>query len=101
MPPNPERQAKLAARREAMANDPALRDAQDAASAAVLGGYEKPTVRSITDDAAPAPRPMLPNYYAKGGQVGRVGTFGLKRSKPDFAGGGGRQNFKSWSKKNG
>jgi hypothetical protein len=38
--------------------------------------------------------------YAKGGQVGRVGSFGLKRSKPDFAGGGGINNFKSWGKKN-
>jgi hypothetical protein len=36
--------------------------------------------------------------YAKGGQVGRVGSFGLKRSKPDFAAGGGVTNFKKWSK---
>jgi len=37
--------------------------------------------------------------YAKGGQVGKVGSFGLHRSKPDFAGGGPRTNFKDYSKK--
>ena len=93
MPPNPERQARLAARREQMANDPALRDAQEAASRAVLDPAET---------AAPVPkRPMLPNYYAKGGQVGKVGGFGLKRSKPDFAGGGNMLNRRSFTKPNG
>jgi hypothetical protein len=52
------------------------------------------------DTQAPAPRPMLPSYYAKGGQVGKVGGFGLNnRSKPDFAGGGPKTNFKFSSKK--
>jgi len=32
--------------------------------------------------------------YSKGGQVGRVGAFGMHRSKPDFAGGGARTNMK-------
>ena len=39
------------------------------------------------------------NVYAKGGQVGKVGSFGLKRSKPDFAGGGDKTNFKMSTKK--
>lgn len=95
MPPNPERQARLAARREQMENDPALRDAQEAASDAVLNRSKAPEVEAVK------PRQMLPNFYAKGGPVGRVGGFGLKRSKPDFAGGGGTTNFKNWSKKNG
>lgn len=37
MPPNPERQARLRAKREEMANDPKLREAMEDASAAVLG----------------------------------------------------------------
>jgi len=37
--------------------------------------------------------------HAKGGPVGRIGSFGLKRSKPDFAGGGPKTNFKSNKKK--
>ena len=36
--------------------------------------------------------------YAKGGPVGRVGGFGLKRSKPDFAGGGSMLNRRSFTK---
>ena len=36
--------------------------------------------------------------YAKGGQVGKVGSFGMKRSKPDFGAGGPIANRKSWSK---
>ena len=63
MPPNPERQARLAARREIMANDPKLRDAMESANAAVLGNA-KPA-----DEAAPAPRQMLPSYYDRGGKV--------------------------------
>ena len=39
------------------------------------------------------------NVYAKGGPVGKVGGFGLKRSKPDFAGGGSKTNFKMDTKK--
>ncbi len=37
MPPNPERQARLRAKREEMANDPNMREAMENASAAVLG----------------------------------------------------------------
>ena len=44
-------------------------------------------------------RGMKAQSYAKGGQVGRVGNFGLKRSKPDFAGGGSKTNFKMSTKK--
>ena len=51
------------------------------------------------DQQAPKPKQMLPSWYSKGGKVGKVGTFGLHRSQPDFAGGGPRTNFKSWSKK--
>jgi hypothetical protein len=39
--------------------------------------------------------------YAKGGQVGKVGSFGLKRSKPDFAGGGSMLNRRSFTKRDG
>lgn len=39
-----------------------------------------------------------PTRYAKGGQVGKVGSFGMKRSKPDFGAGGPIANRKSWSK---
>lgn len=65
MPPNPERQAKMAARREQMANDPVLREAADAAGEAVLSG------RSRAPEAAAAakPRQMLPSWYCKGGKV--------------------------------
>ena len=52
-----------------------------------------------TKGATPMPSDFTLNVYAKGGQVGKVGGFGLHRSKPDFAGGGGRFNFKSYSKK--
>ena len=46
------------------------------------------------------PQPGLPPQpsYAKGGQVGKIGGFGMKRSKPDFAAGGGVSNYKKWSK---
>ena len=39
MPPNPERQARLRAKREEMSNDPKLREAMEDASAAVLGDH--------------------------------------------------------------
>lgn len=64
MPPNPERQAKLAARRLAMENDPALQEAARDAGERVLGNYGKsPEVEAVK------PRQMLPNYYRKGGPV--------------------------------
>jgi hypothetical protein len=49
--------------------------------------------------AVPMPSDFSLNVYAKGGQVGKVGGFGLKRSKPDFAGGGSKTNFKMSTKK--
>lgn len=39
MPPNPERQARLRAKREEMSNDPKLREAMEEASQAVLGDH--------------------------------------------------------------
>jgi hypothetical protein len=49
--------------------------------------------------AVPMPSDFTLNVYAKGGKVGKVGQFGMHRSKPDFAGGGPRTNFKFNTKK--
>ena len=37
---------------------------------------------------------IRPSNYAKGGKVGKVNPFGMKNSKPDFAGGGPQTNRK-------
>ena len=55
-------------------------------------------VREITGETAPEVKDVPIRGYAKGGQVGKVGGFGLKRSKPDFAGGGSMLNRRSFTK---
>lgn len=69
-------------------------------------GKADPTVKLYPDQWKNAFPEKYPEYgepkapsYAKGGQVGKVNPFGLHRSKPDFAGGGPKTNFKMNTKK--
>jgi hypothetical protein len=80
MPPNPERQARMRAKREAFDNDPAMQQMSRDVGQRVLQGYERPAAVPIEPPAA-APRPMLPNYYRNGGSI----------RKPTFARGGSVQ----------
>jgi len=67
MPPNPERQAKMRAKREAMDNDPALQDMidyqtrryMDEATPTDFGQPTTPAARAVTEPVArPAPPPL-------------------------------------------
>lgn len=60
--------------------------------------HREASVAQSSQQAKDVDRLSKQQGYAKGGPVGKIGGFGMKRSKPDFAAGGGVSNYKKWSK---
>jgi len=100
MPPNPERQSKMRAARERMANDPVLRQQIEEAKDIILGDPDAGadnTVESVIDPKTSVkentpkmtPRPSLPGRGAVGGGggvelKGRGRRGGLPAPDADF-----------------